>query len=93
MPSTILKTRIKLVCFYFQIDECRNLFEIPLIIYSGENTWSVTKESVEIPPKYQTIKNLTQGLLFMLGRVIKLPLGQGIQKNGPSNICERQPFL
>ena len=35
------------VCSYFQTDVFRNLLEISLIMNSGENTWSVTKETIE----------------------------------------------
>ena len=80
MPSTILKIRIKLVCFYFQIDECRNLFEIPLIIYSGENTWSVTKESVEIPPQISNHKKPDTGLVFHAGTGNKIAVGSRYSK-------------
>ena len=42
------KQKIKLLCSYFQTDECRNLFEISLIINSGENTWNITEETIEV---------------------------------------------
>ena len=41
------KDLIKLRCPYFQTDEGRNLFVIPLIINSGKITWSTTKEKTE----------------------------------------------
>ena len=75
MSSTILKTRIKLVCFYFQIDECRNLFEIPLIIYSGENTWSV-----KIPPQISNHKKPDTGLVFHAGTGNKIAVGSRYSK-------------
>lgn len=42
------KDLIKLVCSYFQTDQYTNLFEIPLIINIGENTYSITKEKIEV---------------------------------------------
>ena len=58
------KDLIKLVCSYFQTDECRNLFDIPLSINSGENIWSIiTKEATEVLPRsigltfYELINN------------------------------------
>ena len=44
------KDLIKLVCSYFQTDQYTNLFEIPLIINIGENTYSITKEKIELLP-------------------------------------------
>ena len=41
----------KPVCSHFQADECRNLFEILLIINSVENIQSsITKETIEVFP-------------------------------------------
>ena len=28
----------------------KNLFQIPLIINSGENTWKITKETIQVLP-------------------------------------------
>ena len=53
------KKIIKLIFSYFQIDEGRNLFEIPLIISSGKNTWRITKD--RSPSKFQTLKKMAQG--------------------------------
>ena len=44
------KDLMKLLYFCFQTDECRNLFEIPLIIDSGENILGFTKETIEVLP-------------------------------------------
>ena len=38
------------------LDEGRNLFEIPLIINSGENTWSTNKENTEPATERRSIK-------------------------------------
>ena len=38
--TTTYKDLSKLVCSYLQIDECRNLSEIPMIINSDENIWN-----------------------------------------------------
>ena len=35
------------MCFYFQ-PKCTNLFETPLIISSGKNIWSITKETIAV---------------------------------------------
>ena len=54
------KDLIKPVCSYFQTDDCRNLFEILLIVSSGENIWSsITKKRLK-SSIYQTMKKLTQ---------------------------------
>ena len=53
------KDLLKLVYSYFQTDECRNLFETTLIINSGENIWSISKEIMK-SCQYQTMKKLTQ---------------------------------
>ena len=35
-------------CSHFQADECRTLFEIPLIIRSCENIWKITNKMTEL---------------------------------------------
>ena len=44
------KDVITLVCSYYQTDEYSNLFEIPLIINSGENSRNITNEMIEFLP-------------------------------------------
>ena len=46
----LYKDLTKLACSYLETYECRNLFEIALIIYGGENIWNVTKETIEVLP-------------------------------------------
>ena len=41
---------MKSVCSYFQKNEGRNFFEIPLIINSGKNTLRITRETIEVLP-------------------------------------------
>lgn len=43
--STILKTKS-----FFKLDKCRNLFEVPLIISSGENIRNITRETIQAFP-------------------------------------------
>ena len=38
---------IKLLCYYFQTDEYRDLFKIPLIINSLGNIYKISKETIE----------------------------------------------
>lgn len=60
-PKNKKKHLIKLVCSYFQTNEDRNLFEIPLVVNSGKQIWRVTKEKTVKSFKHQTMKKLTQG--------------------------------
>ena len=57
--------------FLFLTDKGINLFEISLIISSGENTWRITEEKIQVIPisnyekfkssQYQTMKKLAKG--------------------------------
>ena len=40
----------KLVCSCFDTDDCRNLYEIPLLINKGKNVWSTIKVTIEFLP-------------------------------------------
>ena len=44
------KDLLKSVYSYFQTSEYKDLFEIPLTINGEENTWSITKETIEVLP-------------------------------------------
>lgn len=48
-----LETKIyllKFLCSYFRTDECRNLFEIPSIITTGDNTCGITRSTIPVLP-------------------------------------------
>lgn len=44
------KDLLKSVYSYFQTSEYKDLFEIPLTINGEVNTWSITKETIEVLP-------------------------------------------
>ena len=84
----IKKDLVKLVCSYFQIDDCRNLFEFPLIISSGENIWNIAKETIEVLPISNHEKAETK-LIFHAGKNNKAAVTV-IKKYGrvfTSNLC------
>ena len=60
------KDLITLVCSYFQTDENKVLFEIPLIINNGENALGITKETIK---NFITLKNheAEKRLIFRAG--------------------------
>lgn len=63
------KDSITLVCSYFQTDENKALFEIPLIISNGENALGITRETTE---NFTTLKNheAEKRLIFRAGLVM-----------------------
>ena len=46
-----------LICSCFRTGECRNLFEISLIINSEENTWRNTKDTIEVPRNIEVMNS------------------------------------
>ena len=72
------KDLITLVCSYFQKDEGRNLFEIPLIVNSGENTRRINPLSAN-PTKWsntlkQFVGKLPTNCLSVFGHFVGLAL-------------------
>ena len=67
------KDLITLVCSYFQKDEGRSLFEIPLIVNSGENTRRINLLSAN-PTKWSNTLKQFVGKLSVFRHFVGLAL-------------------